>query len=199
MGWESFDITPEQRASADAGSFAPDGGQRNWPPLVNRLRAGDSEAVDEFVRAYGRGVEYFLRRGLGPAADKALLEETIAAALEGIRQGWLRSPADLAGFLRRTVKRRQGLATESGSGSALVRMKSQILVNHMRNCTMREREMLIRYYLHGQTVDSLLAEVGATEQEFLALKARVQQLVREPERRPAAAQLEPALKKAAAV
>ena len=68
--------------------------------LVALIRAGDPEAESQLVQRYSRGLTAILRRA---AADRTVAEdlhqETFRIALVKIRQGDLRDPSRLAGFL----------------------------------------------------------------------------------------------------
>jgi len=68
-------------------------------------------------------------------------------------------------------------AWRRASDNARVEAKSRVLEVHLRRCGPREREMMMRFFLYGQSMKDILKEVGATESEFLAVKERFRQRV----------------------
>ncbi len=174
-------------------SVTPGNGSFNWHALTSLIRNEDPAGEDEFIRAYGRGIEIYLRRNLGFSNLKDLTRETLRTSIEGIRQGWLKEPRDLVSFLRRTVQQKRLPDEGSSERPGGTRAKSELLERQLRLATSREREMLIRYYLYGQSMERIQEEMGADGQEFLALKARVRQAVEErPEEAPAVLKKAPA-------
>src|SRR5262249_11749398 len=83
--------TPSQPLPASA-EWGPE-------PIVRRIRSRDGQGDEELIRRFQRGVAVVLRRsGAGPAADD-LSQETFALAIRKIREGEVRQPERLAGFL----------------------------------------------------------------------------------------------------
>lgn len=73
--------------------------------LVARIVAGDSLAEEELVSRYSRGIAIILRRQTNdsPLVDD-LYQETFRLGLEKIRQGQIREPEKLSGFLASLAK-----------------------------------------------------------------------------------------------
>jgi RNA polymerase sigma-70 factor, ECF subfamily len=68
--------------------------------LVSRIRAGDQQAEADMVERYGRGVRMIVRHQTRHAAvSDDLYQETFRITLEKVRQGDLREPAKLSGFI----------------------------------------------------------------------------------------------------
>src|SRR5688572_28189941 len=81
----------ETAATSDAGSAAD---------LVSRIRAGDRQAEAELVERYSRGVKVIIRTKTGNAAVvEDRYQETFRIVLEKIRQGDVREPEKLSGFI----------------------------------------------------------------------------------------------------
>ena len=64
-----------------------------------------------------------------------------------------------------------------GGASAAVKAKSRLLESYLRLCAPRDHEMMMRFFLYGQSMEGILAELGATEAEFLAVKDRFRRRV----------------------
>src|SRR5262245_44467137 len=70
------------------------------PGLVARIRNGDASAEEELVWRYRRGLSIILRCSSRDASVvDDLLQETFRIALEKIRQGDVREPEKLSGFV----------------------------------------------------------------------------------------------------
>ncbi|MGH9837548.1 MAG: RNA polymerase sigma factor [Blastocatellia bacterium] len=67
--------------------------------LVGRILAGDRGAEDELVARYSRGVSRMIKANGGQLAVEDLCQKTFELALKKIRQGELRDPEKLSGFI----------------------------------------------------------------------------------------------------
>ena len=54
-----------------------------------------------------------------------------------------------------------------------IQMKANALASRLRDCSIREFEMLIRYYVHGQDEVEVRSAMCATAEEFADLRARM--------------------------
>jgi len=57
-----------------------------------------------------------------------------------------------------------------------VQVKAEAIKEALRGCAGRELEMLIRYYVCGQDIDKVAAEMGATREELTGLAARLRRI-----------------------
>jgi DNA-directed RNA polymerase specialized sigma24 family protein len=81
-----------------------------WIELVDRIRAGDPSAMQELYQIFGRGLRLYLCRQLGMQEVEDKIHDTFVVVVQAIRNGELREPERLMGFVR-TVARRWSPAT----------------------------------------------------------------------------------------
>src|ERR1700694_2802708 len=77
----------------------------DWADLVARIHDGDSAAMEELYAIFGKGIRYFLLRSLGPEELEDKVHDCFVIVAEAIRNGELRDPARLMGYVRTIVKR----------------------------------------------------------------------------------------------
>ncbi len=162
----------------------------DWEPeeVVRRIRAGDPGAENELVRRYHRGVAAILRRsGAEMPAAEDLSQETFALALRKIREGEVRQPERLAGFLCSLARnlaiehfRRAGARRIAGSpdedvpspaASALdelLRAERAALVRTVlaELPSERDRQVLRRFYLADEDKEKICKDLGLSSLHF---------------------------------
>lgn len=167
----------------------------NWRLLVDRIRADEGAAMEELYAVFSRGVRFYLCRQLGPQELEDKVHDTFLIVVQAIRRGELREPERLMGFVR-TIVRRQVAAyidhavqtrkeqAELDSGlaicdersnpeqDAIARQRVEIMTRVLRGISVRDREILTRFYLLGQTQDQICSEMQLTETQFRLLKSR---------------------------
>lgn len=168
---------------------------RSWTPLVEQIRAGNSEAMTELYRTFSRGIRYYLCRQLGSQDLEDKLHDTFLIVVQAIQRDELRDPEKLMGFVR-TVVRRQVAAyiddavhtrrdfTDLEMGGrvpdfrgnpeqrAMVDEKAEIMTKVLGGISRRDREILTRFYLYEQTQEQICEEMALTETQFRLLKSR---------------------------
>ncbi len=170
--------------------------------LVGRIRAGDPEAETELVERYRRGIAIILRAESGdPAAVDDLFQETFRIALEKIRQGDLREPKKLSGFIsslarnlvidhfRRVAARRTSGGidlTELASRRAdpleeLLRAERGEVVNQVLSemPSDRDRQILFRFYVAEDEKEGICRDLGLTSLHFNRVLFRARERYRE--------------------
>src|SRR5271157_256372 len=80
-------------------------GTPNWAELVRRIRSGEPAAMEELYAVFGKGIRYFLLRNLGPADLDDKVHDCFLIVAQAIRNGDLREPERLMGYVRTVVKR----------------------------------------------------------------------------------------------
>jgi RNA polymerase sigma-70 factor (ECF subfamily) len=153
-------------------------------PLAERLRAGEPAAARELVVRFQRGVAVILRRSGAQASEvEDLAQEVFRIVLDKVRQGEVREPERLPGYVA-TVARNLGIEAgrrasaqaardggelgaelASGSRSALDRLVDEEQVRLVRQVlaelgTARDREVLSRIYLAGDDRDEVGRSLG---------------------------------------
>ena len=162
---------------------------------MERIRRGDPGGVEQLYRVFSRGIRYYLCRHLGPQELDDRVHDTFLIVLEAIQRGELREPERLMGFVRTIVRRQvaayidQAVQTrrdlqaleaalpvsdlaESPEERVIARQKAEITESVLRSVSKRDREILTRFYLLGQSPERICADMDLTETQFRLLKSR---------------------------
>ncbi len=183
--------------TVNAGSFAePDLPQTAyWAKLVNRIRVGDSDAMDELYSVFGKGVRLYMCRQLGFQEVDDKVHDTFIVVVQAIQKGDLREPERLMGFVRTVArrmvaghidhlvhKRREDVAVESGivlsdqgvtpEQTVMERQRVDLMLRVLRDMSTRDRDVLTRFYLYEQSQDQICREMKLTDTQFRLLKSR---------------------------
>jgi RNA polymerase sigma-70 factor, ECF subfamily len=167
----------------------------DWRQLVERIHRGDAGGMEELYAVFSRGVRFYLCRQLGPQELEDKVHDTFLIVVQAIRRGELREPERLMGFVR-TIVRRQVAAyidnavqtrkeqadLESGLSicddrsnpeeDAIARQRVEIMTSVLHGVSARDREILTRFYLLGQTQQQICSEMRLTDTQFRLLKSR---------------------------
>ena len=176
--------------------------------LVRRIAAGDSRAEEELVERFGTGLLFLLRRWTRDGATaEDLYQETLRLALEKIRQGEVREPDKLAGFLRSLARNlavhhyrrgavrgerergleeaEEGAAAHAGDGDTdqltrLLRAEKADLVRRLigEMTVERDRQVLFRFYIAEEDKERICADLGLTGPELNVVLFRARQRYR---------------------
>src|SRR5580698_6274751 len=192
---------PEQ----PAGLQVPD-----WAALVTRIRDGDSEAMAELYTVFAKGIRYFLLRNLGPEDLDDKVHDCFVIVTQAIRNGDLREPERLMGYVRTVVKRQiaasidvavqqrrnrvdfeDSLFTlsdwrENPERSVIAMQRAEIARKVLNGVSRRDRDILNRFYVLEQTQEQICAEMGLSYNQFRLLKSRAKARFGEMGRRLAA-------------
>src|SRR5882672_2288065 len=84
---------------------AHEGSGENWLGLVESIKNGERSGMEELYRVFSRGVRFYLCRQLGPQDLDDKIHDTFVIVVEAIRNGELREPERLMGFVRTIVRR----------------------------------------------------------------------------------------------
>ncbi|MFL6234803.1 MAG: RNA polymerase sigma factor [Thermoanaerobaculia bacterium] len=155
------------------------------------------------VELYGRGVAVILDRHTnGRPEAEDLFQDTFRLGLEKLRQGELREPAKLPGFLaqiarnlaiehyRKLARRKTDADSDAvldaaassesplaalmaRESSALVRLVLQDLTNE------RDRQILLRFYIAEEDKDRIAADYGLSSLQFNRVLHRARQRYKE--------------------
>ena len=177
--------------------------------LVQRIEDGDSEAERELYELHHRGLVYLLRRlTQDPALAEDLAQDTFRIVLERVRQGDLREPEKLAGFVRGTAKNlviaerrkryRRGVPEDleavpepadpsPGRLGELLRAEDRqrirTLLGELRSS--RDRQILFRFHIAEEPREQICRDLGLDRQQFnlvmFRARKRFRQLVLESE------------------
>ncbi|MDX2153055.1 MAG: sigma-70 family RNA polymerase sigma factor [Bryobacteraceae bacterium] len=180
-------ITPSPDTSPLAGL--------DWYGLVDRIQSGEASGMEDLYRIFSRGVRYYLCRRLGPQEIEDRIHDTFLIVVQAIQRGDLREPERLLGFIR-TVVRRQVAASidravhsrreeteldfnvriadirQNPEEQAMVRERQSLMSRILGGISRRDREILTRFYLNGESQEQICSEMALTETQFRLLKSR---------------------------
>jgi RNA polymerase sigma-70 factor, ECF subfamily len=191
---------PEQNRVPDAELTAASpecdtGAAVDWAELVERIRAGDQDAMEELYSRFGKGIRYSFFRHLGPQDLDDKVHDTFLIVVQAIRKGELRDPDRLMGFVRTVVRRQVAAHIEDAvharrdvtavdpatplldqSSTAEEQMISQeqvsLMLRTLSSMPARDRELLTRFYLEDQSQEQICREMGLTDTQFRLFKSR---------------------------
>src|SRR5579863_4461772 len=144
-----------------------------WAILVDRIRRGETDGMEELYQLFSKGIRFYLCRQLGPQELEDKVHDTFVVVVQAIRRGDLREPQRLMGFVR-TIVRRQVAAHidrvvhirkdqldmeatgrirdpgENPEENAIFRERAELLQHVLEELCGRDREILTRFYLSEQ-------------------------------------------------
>ncbi|MGC8761838.1 MAG: RNA polymerase sigma factor [Bryobacteraceae bacterium] len=164
--------------------------------LVERIQAGDPEAISEFYQQSIRRLRLFFRaRRIDEMQAEDLAQDVFLTVLAQVEAGALHEPERLYGYMRtialrayaahvqEAVQRSETVpASESperlrdlrkGPESELIEQERWELARQvLASMKPREREILTRFYLYGQDPETICREMGLTATQYRLLKSR---------------------------
>jgi len=170
-------------------------GDSSWAELVERVRRGETAALEELYHVFSKGIRFYLCRQVGPQDLDDKVHDLFLIIIQSIQKGDLREPDRLMGYVR-TIVRRQVAAhiddvvqarrnqtdMEYGLGLSDFRPNPERRVINEQNLEVamrilnslhkREREVLMRFYLKEQKADQICSEMELTETQFRLIKSR---------------------------
>jgi RNA polymerase sigma factor (sigma-70 family) len=169
--------------------------QIHWNLLVEQVRTGENTGMEQLYKLFSRGIRYYLCRQLGPQELEDKVHDTFLIVVNAIRRGDLREPERLMGFVRTVVRRqvaayieqavhnrREQADLETGvtvadrkqnpEQEAMLRQKSDLMKSSLAALSQRDRDILVRFYLHEQPQEQICREMDLTETQFRLLKSR---------------------------
>jgi|YNPMSStandDraft_1061717.scaffolds.fasta_scaffold03074_2 RNA polymerase sigma-70 factor (ECF subfamily) len=190
-------MSPEENQNQHAAAPIRQGawGPEDWAALVERIRQGDPESMEELYQRCSPGIRLVLQRRLGGQELEDRVQETFLIVLQAIRRGEVREPSRVLGFIWTVVRRqvaahidsavhsrrdfapiKDGTAIydpqESPEERLLSQQQRQVMYKVLQKVSRRDREILIRYYLLEQTQEEICSEMNLTETQFRLLKSR---------------------------
>jgi RNA polymerase sigma factor (sigma-70 family) len=182
--------TPRAEEPSPAVPNEPD-----WTSLVQRLQCGDPRAMTELYTVFARGIRFYLCRSLGSLDLDDRVHDAFLIVVEAIRRGELRDPCRLMGFVRTVVRRMVSqqvylrahprassyednldltVADSRATPEAAAMSHEQLELAHrlLREMSVRDREILERFYVLEQPPEQICFEMGLNETQFRLLKSR---------------------------
>ncbi|HWE50294.1 MAG TPA: sigma-70 family RNA polymerase sigma factor [Bryobacteraceae bacterium] len=168
----------------------------DWAPLVHRIREGDSAAMEELYAIFAKGIRYFLLRNLGPEDLDDKVHDCFLIVAQAIRNGDLREPERLMGYVRTVVKRQIAGSIDiavhqrrtrvefddtlfsvsdwrdNPEITVIARQRADIARRVLNGVSRRDREILNRFYVLEQSQEQICGEMGLSYNQFRLLKSR---------------------------
>ena len=168
----------------------------DWTALVGGIRDGDAAAMEELYGIFAKGIRYFLLRNLGPDDLDDKVHDCFVIVTQAIRNGDLREPERLMGYVRTVVKRQiaasidiavQARRTRANFEDSMfsvsdwrdnperrviARQRAEIARKVLDGVSRRDREILNRFYVLEQSQARICADMGLTYNQFRLLKSR---------------------------
>jgi RNA polymerase sigma-70 factor (ECF subfamily) len=194
----------DQTFQTMAGDTPPASGERpespnqitDWTVLVRRIHAGEPAAMEELYGIFAKGIRYFLLRNLGPDDLDDKVHDCFVIVTQAIRNGDLREPERLMGYVRTVVKRQIAGSIDvavqqrrsrvefddtlfsvtdwrdNPESSVIARQRAEIARKVLDGVSRRDREILKRFYMMEQPQEQICEEMGLTYNQFRLLKSR---------------------------
>jgi RNA polymerase sigma-70 factor, ECF subfamily len=209
-------LVPKESGAGTAGAVRPGGGavdviSSDHEPeeaavaadLVRRIVAGETDAEEDLVARYRRGLLYLLsHRGALPDLADDLVQETFRIVIERLRHSGLTDPAGLRPFLRgtacnllkaevrKTARRRtwgdtgelaRAVAAAPSALQALLADEKAKMVRRLiaELPTGRDRELLMRFYVREEDKETICADLGLDSLHFNRVLYRARQRFKE--------------------
>src|SRR5882762_11985303 len=174
---------------------AHEGSEENWLALVESIKSCERSGMEELYRVFSRGVRFYLCRQLGPQDLDDKVHDTFVIVVQAIRKGELREPERLMGFVRTVVRRQVAAQIDRSVQSrreqaeletttavsdhrntpeeaAIERQHEEVAEAVLRGISVRDREILTRFYLLEQSQEAICEDMNLSETQFRLLKSR---------------------------
>lgn len=166
-----------------------------WARLVEGIKRGDEHSVNELYSAVTECARARLYRSIEPQAVDDHVQEVLMVVLAAIRNGELRDPKCLMGFVK-TVARRQvavyvrgamvrrrrmvsmelvapvSASRESPEARLLMRQRAAAVTRVLKTLCERDRDILTRFYYEEQDSERICREMRLTATQFRLYKSR---------------------------
>ncbi|MBI3654393.1 MAG: sigma-70 family RNA polymerase sigma factor [Acidobacteria bacterium] len=169
---------------------------KEWLAWVQRITTGDRDAEAELVSRYKDGIAVIIGRIVhNESVSEDLSQDTFRIALEKIRDGEVREPERLSGFICGVarfvaiehIRRRRRAMNQEELGNAEQIRDSQpdqfdqlwrkeraaIVQQTLTEMKMeRDRQVLLRYFIAEEEKDQICADLGLTSSQFNSVVSR---------------------------
>jgi RNA polymerase sigma factor (sigma-70 family) len=203
----SFTLVPSGAMADTPESGLPDSGEAggreddvfqptDWESLVTRIHDGNPSGMEELYTIFGKGIRYFLLRNLGGDELEDKVHDCFVIVAQAIRNGELRDPSRLMGYVRTVVKRQIAASIELSVNrrrthvdyedtlfsltdwkddpekSLQQRQRADIARRVLNGISRRDREILHRFYVEEQTQEQICEDMSLSYNQFRLLKSR---------------------------
>ena len=163
-----------------------------WVALVERVAAGDPDAVQALSTSFARFKGYFYKH-IGPEDAEDMFHDLLVVLVKQIQNGALEDPERLPGYViaiarwqiaaqvRLRMRGRRAVSVDDvklfdhvpDAETSLARKEFRIIARRvLEGLPVQQREMLIRFYLQEQRPGEIQEELRITETQFRLVKSR---------------------------
>lgn len=177
---------------------APANTSETCETIVRLIMAGDSQGEELLYSTFVRGLRFLAARYCSEYADDCV-HDAILTVCKQIKQGQLKIPAALPGYINIVLKRaawNKKLESERHGGNSelfetvvqtkpdnrndperrlQIQERAQILREGLQSLKPKEQEILTRFYLRGESQDEICGEMNLTDTQFRLHKSRSKQ------------------------
>ena len=169
--------------------------EESWTSLVDRLQAGEAEAMAELYQVFAKGIRFYLCRQVGPQELDDRVHDAFLVVVQSIQRGELRDPRRLMGFVRTVVRRmvaaqidreihtrRETIEIDHGERvvdqranpekTIILRQKINLIREILGQMPGKDREILDRFYVQEQLPEHICDEMNLSITQFRLLKSR---------------------------
>jgi RNA polymerase sigma-70 factor, ECF subfamily len=151
--------------------------------------------LEELYGIFTTGIRFYLCSQLGPQDLDDRVHDAFMTITTSIRSGALREPERLMGYVRTVVRRQVAAQIESAvtarrrylnlklgpplcdhhpdpEHKAIEQESTEVAWRVLHSLPERDRDVLVRFYLHEQTPARICDDLGLTETQFRLIKSR---------------------------
>jgi RNA polymerase sigma factor (sigma-70 family) len=165
-----------------------------WDELVDRIRAGEASGMEELYRVFSSGIRFYLYRRFGWQDLDDKVHDIFLTITIAIREGEVREPGRLMGFVRTVLRRQVAGYIESAVHSrkqkgldegvplfdhrldperrVIERQNMELAMRVLNSVRKRDREVLIRFYLKEQSAPEICRDLDLNPTQFRLIKTR---------------------------
>lgn len=188
-------MSVQQPSEVVSGEVPGTAAEPSWSHLVERIRKGEPAAVEELYTIFDKGIRFFLGRRLGSQDLDDRVHDAFVTITQSIQRGDLREPERLMGYIHTIVRRqvagyietvmqarRNCTPNEIGftlqdshldpERTVIERQNMRVAMRVLQSIPLRDREVLIRFYLKEQTASQICRDMQLTETQFRLIKSR---------------------------
>lgn len=149
--------------------------------LIDRIRNGDREGVEELGRILQPGIRLLMEYHLEHEATDAQIRNAISVFVQAIQCHDLRDPEAVGTFVRPVVLRQIEALQRAGreqdehrvdAGNDSQGVAAETMAKALSGFSLQESEALTRFYVHGQSEQQICFDMQILPEDFLALKSR---------------------------
>jgi RNA polymerase sigma-70 factor (ECF subfamily) len=161
----------------------------DWVDLVERIRVGETDGMQELYQLFAKGLRYHLSRQVGSEELEDKIHDTFVVVVQAIRKGEFQEPSRLMGLVRTIVRRQVGASDDDviGAGVSALHFASpgsdteeaafyserrDLIQRVLDELPERDRELLSRFYLKEEDQETICRVMGLSEAQFRILTSR---------------------------